>query len=86
MVAARRSSSPSPGSAPAEHLGRLLRTVFLCDYIAIEDFRREIHTLLNRGESVHQLQRAVFTGKLGACRAWASIARIGPSEDSSCRI
>lgn len=31
----------------AEHLGRLLRTVFLCDYIAIEDFRREIRTLLN---------------------------------------
>ncbi len=48
----------------AEHLGRLLRTVFLCDYIAIEDFRREIHTLLNRGESVHQLQRAVYSGKL----------------------
>jgi TnpA family transposase len=48
----------------AEHLGRLLRTVFLCDYIAIEDFRREIHTLLNRGESVHQLQRAVYAGKV----------------------
>ena len=48
----------------AEHMGRLLRTVFLCDYIAIEDFRREIHTLLNRGESVHQLQRAVYSGKL----------------------
>ena len=48
----------------AEHLGRLLRTVFLCDYIAIEDFRREIHTLLNRGESVHQLQRAVYSGKV----------------------
>lgn len=52
----------------AEHLGRLLRSVFLCDYIAIEDFRREIHTLLNRGESVHQLQRAVFTGKVAAER------------------
>lgn len=34
------------------------------DYIAIEDFRREIHTLLNRGESVHQLQRAVYSGKV----------------------
>lgn len=48
----------------AEHLGRLLRTLFLCDYLAIDDFRREIHTLLNRGESVHQLQRAIYTGKV----------------------
>lgn len=38
--------------------------MFLCDYIALEDFRREIHTLLNRGESVHQLQRAVYSGKV----------------------
>ena len=37
----------------AEHLGRLLRTLFLCDYLAIPDYRREIHTLLDRGESVH---------------------------------
>ena len=28
------------------------------------DFRREIHTLLSRGESVHQLQRAIYTGKV----------------------
>ncbi|MEO7056911.1 MAG: Tn3 family transposase [Caldimonas sp.] len=46
----------------AEHLGRLLRTLFLCDYLAIPDFRREIHTLLNRGESAHQLQRAIHSG------------------------
>jgi TnpA family transposase len=36
-----------------DHLGRLLRTIFLCDYFTRPEFRREIHTLLNRGESVH---------------------------------
>ncbi|NML17305.1 Tn3 family transposase [Azohydromonas caseinilytica] len=48
----------------AEHLGRLLRTVFLCDYLTVVDFRREIHMLLSRGESVHQLQRAVYSGRI----------------------
>jgi len=47
----------------AEHLRRLLRTVFVCDDIAIEGFRRENHTLLNRGEPAYQLQRAVDSGK-----------------------
>jgi TnpA family transposase len=48
----------------ADQLGRLLRTLFLCDYFANPAFRREIHTLLNRGESVHQLQRAIYYGKI----------------------
>lgn len=48
----------------ADHLGRLLRTLYLCDFFSNPDFRREIHTLLNRGESVHQLQRAIFHGRL----------------------
>ena len=48
----------------AEHLGRLLRTLFLCDYLAIPDCRREIHTPLNRGESVQQLQRAIPAGQV----------------------
>lgn len=51
-----------------DHYGRLLRSVYLCDYFTKEDFRREIHTLLNRGESVHQLQRAVYYGRLAAER------------------
>jgi TnpA family transposase len=48
----------------ADHLGKLLRTIFLCDYFAQPEFRREIHTLLNRGESVHQLQRAIYYGRI----------------------
>jgi len=52
----------------ADQLGRMLRTLFLCDYFSNEHFRREIHTLLNRGESVHQLQRAIYYGRLAAER------------------
>ena len=48
------------GRRGADELGRLLRTVFLCDYFANPDLRRELHTPLNRGESVHQLQRAIY--------------------------
>jgi TnpA family transposase len=48
----------------ADHLGKLLRTLFLCDYFSNAEFRRELHTLLNRGESVHQLQRAIYVGKV----------------------
>lgn len=41
-----------------------MRTLFLCDYFSNTGFRRELHTLLNRGESVHQLERAIYTGKV----------------------
>lgn len=51
-----------------DHLGRLLCTVFLCDYFTNEAFRRAIHKILNRGESVHALQRAILTGRLAAER------------------
>lgn len=53
-----------PVHRAADHLGRLLRTIFLSDYMAVNDFRREIHMLLDRGESVHLLQRAVYSGKM----------------------
>ena len=42
----------------------MLRTMLLCDYFTNPEFRRELHTLLNRGESVHQLQRAIYYGRL----------------------
>lgn len=57
-----------PLHAAADELGKLLRTIFLCDYFAKPDFRREMHTLLNRNESVHQLQRAIHYGRIGVQR------------------
>jgi TnpA family transposase len=53
-----------PVRRAADPLGRLLRTAYLCDYFSNPAFRREIYTVLNRGESVHQLQRTVYTGKI----------------------
>ncbi len=67
VVALQRFGSAAQGDPiyrAAEQLGKLLRTLFLCDYFSNVEFRRELHTLLNRGESVHQLQRTIFTGKV----------------------
>lgn len=52
----------------ADALGKLLRTIFLCDYFSKPAFRREMHSLLNRGESVHLLQRVVHQGRIGTSR------------------
>lgn len=43
-------------------LGKLLRTIYLCDYLTLSDFRHEIYQVLERGESVHALQRAIHIG------------------------
>ena len=48
--------------------GKLLRTVYLCDYLSNETFRSEILTLLNQGESVHTMERAIHNGNLGPKR------------------
>lgn len=62
------SAQGDPLHKAADQMGRLLRTLFLCDYFSNPEFRREMHTLLNRGESVHQLQRAIYFGRLAAER------------------
>ena len=49
-------------------LGQLIRTVYLCDYFALRDFRRSVHQVLNRGESVHALQRQICAQALPARR------------------
>jgi hypothetical protein len=45
-----------------------LKTLFLCDYIAEASLRVEIDRLLNRGEAVHVLQRAIHGGSLAPKR------------------
>jgi len=51
------------------HLGRLLRTVFLGDYFVLPVFRRELLRVLNRGESVNSLKRAVYAGRVAGHQA-----------------
>lgn len=50
--------------AAGNQFGQLLRTLFLCDYYTKPDFRRELHRVLNRGEAVHTLQRAIYSGRM----------------------
>jgi TnpA family transposase len=47
-------------------LGRLLRTLYLCDYLSNPVFRTEVLDLLNQGEAVHSLQRAIHNGMITA--------------------
>jgi TnpA family transposase len=50
------------------HSGRLWTTIYLCDYAAQPPFRRSVNRLLVRGESVHQLERAIHYGPIRADR------------------
>lgn len=47
-----------------DRFGQLQRTLFLCDYYTKPPFRREVHRVLNRGEAVHVLQRAIYSGRM----------------------
>ena len=45
-------------------MGKLLRTTFLADYFVNAGFRRELRRVLNRGEAVNALKRAIYTGRV----------------------
>lgn len=47
-------------------LGKILRTIYLCDLLGNPVFRRELQRVLNQGESVHDLQRAIHNGPVRA--------------------
>jgi TnpA family transposase len=60
-------------------LGQLLRTIYLCDYFSLPDFRRPLYRVLERGESVHALQRQICTQPLPAKRGRRSEELIATS-------
>jgi TnpA family transposase len=72
VAALARFGSASRGDPIYEagvQLGRLLRTVFLADYFVNDAFRRELLRVLNRGEAVNALKRAIYTGRVAGHQA-----------------
>lgn len=49
-------------------LGKLFLTLFLCDLLNNESFRRELLRILDHGESTHTLLRAIHSGSITAAR------------------
>src|SRR5215217_7780304 len=49
-------------------LGRIIKTIYLLEYIGDETYRRRVLIQLNRGEGRHSLARAVFHGQRGELR------------------
>ena len=47
-------------------LGKLLRTLYLCDFLSNPVFRGDVLDLLNQGEAVHSLQRAIHNAGITA--------------------
>jgi TnpA family transposase len=41
--------------------------MFLADYFVNEGFRRELLRVLNRGETVHCLERSSYVGRIAGC-------------------
>lgn len=67
VLACDRFGSASRGDPihdAGDELGLVLRTLFLADYYTNPVFRRELHRVLNRGESIHKLQRAIYSGRM----------------------
>jgi len=66
LTASVRPPPAIPVYNAGDALGRLLRTLYLCDYLSNPVFRMEVLDLLNQGEAVHSLQRAIHNGMITA--------------------
>ena len=55
-------------SVALREIGRIERSIFICDWLLDPKLRRRSHAILNKGESRHALSRAVFLHQLGELR------------------
>jgi TnpA family transposase len=60
-----RKNKPSGLAKALMNLGRIIKTLYLLNYIDSEEYRRHILIQLNKGESRHSLARTVYHGRRG---------------------
>ena len=69
LIAKLHASGRQSSRAKALHeYGRLVRTIYLCRYLADEELRRRVRRQLNKGESLHALRRDLFFAHQGHVR------------------
>jgi TnpA family transposase len=71
VILKKQSASPRQNrlNQALGEMGRIERSIFICDWLLDTKLRRRSHAILNKGESRHALARAVFLHQLGELRS-----------------